>query len=251
MIRTPIRLLLALSLACWLTGLRASAATGAGDPSEAAALVARSVAHHDPDGLWGSSVIHLELEETRPDGDVRRTLVRFDPGRGAFGFRRLQDGHEAEGSLDSEGCRLALDGSTEFSPEAGAPFRLSCEGLELWRDYYGYLWGLPMKLEDPGVEIDPGVTEVELAGRRTLQVRVAYHEPIGKDVWYFYFEPESAALVGYRFYHDEEAGDGEYILLEGETSVGSLRLPARRSWYTHQGDRFLGTDRLLEGRVGR
>ncbi len=246
-------LVICLFTGLWTSGLwtLAGAAPAAEPGSAADRLVARSVAFHDPDGLWGNAVLHLHIEESRPDGSVRETELRLDPGRGRFGWRRQQDGREAEGSLGPDGCHLALDGSPEFSPEEGEPFRLSCEGLELWRDYYGYLWGLPMKLRDPGVEIDPEVTEVDFAGRPALEIRVAYREPVGSDVWYFYFAPETAALVGYRFYHDEEVGDGEVITLEGETRVGRLRLPASRSWRTHQGDRYLGTDTLTEGRVGR
>jgi len=56
-------------------------------------------------------------------------------------------------------------------------------------------------------------------------------------------------MIGYRFYHDESANDGEYILLEGETTDGSVRLPKRRTWYTHKDDRLLGTDVLDRLRV--
>jgi hypothetical protein len=50
--------------------------------------------------------------------------------------------------------------------------------------------------------------------------------------------------VGYRFFHDEGKGDGEYIVLEGEIEGGGLRLPARRTWYTNAEDELLGTDVL-------
>ncbi|MEO1368819.1 MAG: hypothetical protein AAFX50_16715, partial [Acidobacteriota bacterium] len=55
----------------------------------------------------------------------------------------------------------------------------------------------------------------------------------------------TAALVGYRFYHDASKNDGEYIVLEGEHAAHGMRLPEGRAWFTHQGDRHLGTDRLL------
>ena len=56
-------------------------------------------------------------------------------------------------------------------------------------------------------------------------------------------------MIGYRFYHDESANDGEYILLEGETTDGTVRLPKSRTWYTHKDDRLLGTDVLDRLRV--
>lgn len=78
-----------------------------------------------------------------------------------------------------------------------------------------------------------------------LQIKVTYDAAVGGDIWYFYFDPSSFALSGYRFYHDESLNDGEYILLENETSVGALRIPAKRHWYTHQGNRYLGSDEIM------
>lgn len=80
-----------------------------------------------------------------------------------------------------------------------------------WRDYYGDLAGLPMKLRDPGTLIDPDVAATDFIGRQIQSIRVTYDAELGGDTWYFYFDPESAQLVGRRFYHDEAANDGEYI----------------------------------------
>ena len=54
-------------------------------------------------------------------------------------------------------------------------------------------------------------------------------------------------MVGYAFYHDQEETDGEYIMLEGEITVGDARIPRLRSWYRSVGDEFLGADTPLEG----
>jgi len=54
------------------------------------------------------------------------------------------------------------------------------------------------------------------------------------------------SLVAYRFFHDEAAGDGEWITLEGELAGAGLRLPQSRSWYTNTGDEYLGRDRLVK-----
>jgi len=51
-------------------------------------------------------------------------------------------------------------------------------------------------------------------------------------------------MVGYRFYHDESANDGEDILLEQEIESDDVRLPQIRKWYTHKEDKYLGQDKL-------
>ncbi len=211
----------------------------------AAELLAEAIAYHDPAGIWPSRGWRLTFAETRPDGPGRETTVEIDLAAERFAWRQDDGGAVREGRLEAGACELRLDGSAEISAAAREEHGLTCERLARRRDYYTYLWGLPMKLTDPGTPLDPEVSKGEFAGRPALTLRVAYREPLGSDTWYFYFDPESKALVGYRFYHDETAGDGEYILLDGERAAGGLKLPAERAWYTHQGDRYLGTDTLV------
>jgi hypothetical protein len=116
----------------------------------------------------------------------------------------------------------------------------------MYRNYYTYLWGLPMKLRDPGTIIDDNVHRVNFFGQELLEMKVTYHEEVGGDIWYFYFHPETYALSGYRFYHDEAANDGEYILLEDEAQIGDFRIPAQRHWYTHGERQYLGSDEVVE-----
>ena len=95
--------------------------------------------------------------------------------------------------------------------------------------------------------MSPEVAEKDFQGRPALELKVTYEPEVGSDTWYFYFEPTSNEMIGYRFYHDEAKGDGEYIVLEELEDVGPLRLPKKRTWYTHGDDRLLGTDTLIGG----
>ena len=74
---------------------------------------------------------------------------------------------------------------------------------------------------------------------------MTYDPEVGTDTWYFYFDPSNYALVGYRFYHDESANDGEYIILD-RLEEGDMRLPKVRSWFRNNDDELLGTDKLME-----
>ncbi len=210
-------------------------------------LLDRAIAYHDPEGLFLSQTHQLSFLETRPGGPDRETEARIDVAGGRFEIVRRGEA-EVAGVIGDGRCVMTLDGRSEVSEEEREKYRLGCDRLELLRDYYTYLWGLPMKLRDPGTRLGP-VTETRFADREVLGLRVTYDPEVGGDVWYFYFDPESFALTGYRFYHDEAKGDGEYIVLDGELEASRMRLPKRRAWYTHQGDRHLGTDTLttLEG----
>jgi hypothetical protein len=213
-------------------------------------LLARSIAYHDQDGLWGTRALTLSFAERRPDGSKRQTRITLDPRRQRFAWWSQRGEHVLEGSVVKGRCSIALDGSATISDDDHKTHQLDCDRVALYRDYYTYLWGLPMKLRDPGTRLDPAIGKAVFDRGPVLSLRVTYDPEVGNDTWYFYFDPDSAALVGYRFFHNESANDGEYILPEGEVSGEGLRLPRTRTWYTNAEDRLLGTDTLTGLEVG-
>lgn len=213
-------------------------------PRSAEALLAKAIAYHDPDDLWRQGIWRLTLGETRPDGTVRRTVLILDNPAGGFDYTTQDGDNRIEGSLTNDGCTFRLNGSSSFSEEEREQHRLTCERLERMRNYYTYLWGLPMKLRDPGTRLDATVGSETFGSSPVTVLRVGYEEPVGGDTWYFYLDPSSYALVGYRFFHDESANDGEYILLDQEVETEGLRIPRVRAWYTNDDQRYLGTDKL-------
>ncbi|MEO1085547.1 MAG: DUF6503 family protein, partial [Acidobacteriota bacterium] len=207
-------------------------------------LLSRSIAHHDPEGLFLSGSWCLSFVESRPGGSDRQSEIVVDVPNERFRMVRRAE-HEIAGRLDTERCEMTLDGRADVSEAEREEHRISCERLTLMRNYYVYLWGLPMKLRDPGTRLGE-VEETTFIDLQAYGLRVTYDAEVGGDIWYFYFDRESSALVGYRFYHDESKNDGEYIVLTGEHGAHGMRLPESRAWYTHQDDRHLGTDRLRE-----
>jgi hypothetical protein len=213
--------------------------------TDGATVLARSVAYHDPVGAWAEGRFALQLYESRPDGGYRISDVIIDQGAGSFALTQRRGRDLLHRFLGPDTCSVRLNGSASFPEEEARRLRLNCAQNALYANYYTYLWGLPMKLNDPGTQVHPQVYRKDFFGEELLEVKVTYDPTVGEDIWYFYFHPETCQLRGYRFYHDEAANDGEYILLEGEAEVGPLRLPARRHWYTHGDRRYLGSDELI------
>jgi hypothetical protein len=234
---------LCLGLSGALSGAFSGPVSASQTPS-AKQLLERSIAHHDPQGRWAEGVFKMNFVETRPDGGERFTDVTIDNRRGRFAVSTTRDGANVDGNLRGGECMWRLDGSADFTDEDREKYRLTCDDLMRMSNYYVYLWGMPMKLMDPGTRLDETVDETEFMGKDVWSIRVTYDESVGTDTWFFYFNPEDAALVGYRFFHDEVKGDGEYIILEGELDFEGLRLPAVRTWYTNMEDKLLGTDTL-------
>ena len=212
----------------------------------AAEILGKSIAYHDPQSVWGRFDGSFSILMETPDKPDRLSYIRLDQPRSHFGIRIVQDGVETELELRRGDCTLRYNGSETFSEEVASTYRLTCERARMWRDYYTYLYGLPMKLHDPGAHLDPRVERKEFHGKSYWVLRVTYDPETGSDTWYFYFDPQTFALEAYQFFHDEAKNDGEYILLEGEAMAGSMRLPKKRSWYTNKEHRFLGTDILQE-----
>ncbi|MCP4203005.1 MAG: hypothetical protein GY769_13870 [bacterium] len=213
--------------------------------------MAASIAVHDPEGVWSSTALELTIEETRPEGPARTTEVGIDIAGERFSWSTTRDGHRLAGGLDGKSCELLLDGRTNITDGERDEHRLTCERLRWIRNYYTYLWGLPMKLRDAGTHLAEEVVATEFQGLDVLSLKVTYDEAVGGDTWYFYFDPVTSALVGYRFFHDESKNDGEHITLQDIAAVGVLRLPKRRAWYYNQGGGYLGTDTLVSLERGR
>ncbi len=224
-------------------GLTVSGQGGAEEPS-AEALLARSIAHHDPDERWRAGAHRLVLDEVRPDGRSRQSTIVIDNRRSFFDLVSRRDGRLVEFSVHDDEVEATLDGSRDFSPEAAERYNLGPDRARRMRNYYTYLYGLPMKLGDPGVRLDPDARFETFQGRDVYALRVTYDEAVGRDTWYFYLDRDTCALVGYQFFHDESQNDGEYIVLEEEAVHRGVRLPKVRRWYMNQDNRHLGTDTI-------
>lgn len=211
-------------------------------------LLRQSIAYHDPAGVWARHVHRFTLSETRPDGASRTTTFVLDNPTGGFSLHVERDGHVIDARRAGADCTATLDGDAAMPEDLRERYRLSCEGLAWWHAYYGYVHALPMNLTDPGTRPGEAVTRMTFGGRDVFALRVTYDPAVGSDVWYFYFDPGTSALVGARFYHDEAANDGEYLVFEGEVAHDGIRLPKAMRWYVNADDRFLGGDTVEDYR---
>ncbi len=207
-------------------------------------VLERSMAYHDPDNGWSSGSYRLVIAGTRPIAGPTMTTVVIDNTAGRFHMERQRFGNLVETTVTGEECWTRLNGASEITEQQERRFRLSCEQMRETRNYHTFLYGLPMKLRDGGTLVDPEAQGAQFNGAEVWQVRVTYDPEIGTDTWYFYFDPASYAMVGYRFYHDESANDGEYIVLDREVTGGGVRLPKVRAWYRNSDDELVGTDTI-------
>jgi len=211
-------------------------------------LLEKSIKYHDPKGKWGKAKLTFDLKQDTPNRPQRLTTFKINNKKSTFWQKDVSDKNTVIRSLEKDTCELSLNGKTTFTAAEIKKNRLTCKMTRFWRDYQTYLYGLPMKLKDPGTKIYDEVKKIKFQDKDCWQLKVSYSEPVGHDTWYFYFHLKTYALIGYRFFHDESKNDGEYITLEDEIKINGMRFPRDRKWYFNIDDKFLGTDYILSGK---
>ncbi|WKN44621.1 DUF6503 family protein [Tunicatimonas pelagia] len=216
----------------------------------ASELLERAIAYHDPDGQWVTFNDAFTVVMTRPNSPKRESRVAINLPEDYFSLEAERDTITTQYIIDQSDCQMLyqgelIDGTVAQSTD------MSCERGAMYKNYYTYLYGLPMKLRDPGTNINHPVEQKEFQGKQYLVLKATYNADVGSDVWYFYFHPETYALQVYQFYKTNESGEmlpdsGEYILLSEEATVSGIKMPKVRAWYYNKDNQYLATDTLVD-----
>lgn len=207
-------------------------------------LLEKTISYHDPNGKWESFNGDLSITMEIPNSTKRESVIKINLPDEYFYSKAIKDTNTTEFILEKDTCKILYNGNSDFSEEIAKENRLSCERVTMYKNYYTYLYGLPMKLKDPGTNIDDEVVRKTFQDKEYLVLKVTYTEDVGKDIWYFYFNPKTYAMEVYQFFHDEAKNDGEYILLTEEKTINDIKMPKNRAWYTNKENKLLGTDIL-------
>lgn len=209
----------------------------------------KSINFHDPDKKWASFKGELNVRMETPDRSDRNSKILIDLPNEAFSVSATRDSITIDYKINGTDCKVQFNGSDDFTEEEKKEHRLDCERAELYKNYYTYLYGLPMKLKDPGTILHENIEYRRFMGKDYVVLKASYDAEVGSDVWFFYLDPSSYALEVYQFFKTDENGklnseSGEYILLSGIEEVEGIRMPKTRAWYYNKDDAYLGTDHL-------
>jgi len=207
-------------------------------------LLEKSIGYHDPGGKWASFKGEFTVVMESPNRPLRTTKITLDFPKQLFKTQVNLDNVNTSSLWLAGKCSHTHEGSDTYSDELAKKHGLNCERTTKMKNYYTYLYGLPMKLKDEGTILDPQVKIRTLNGASYWTIKVTYEAAIGGDSWYFYFDPITYQLRHYQFYHNESKNDGEYILLSEEIEIEGIKMPKNRAWYMNQDHSYLGTDYL-------
>lgn len=212
-------------------------------------LLDKAIQYHDPQGHWSTFNDTLNITMTMPESNARNSQIVINLPKEYFSVTEKKDTVTTQYTIIKDSCTISLNGNKKLTNKQLKSNNLSCDRATLYKNYYTYLYGLPMKLKDKGTIISPEAKTVNFKGKTYLQLQVNYNAEVGKDVWYFYFNPKTYAMEMYQFYKTDSIGQvdtntGEYIILNDIKTVNGIKIPKIRTWYYNKDDKYLATDNL-------
>jgi len=211
----------------------------------AMSLIDKSIEFHDPTNNWKNFEGRLNFDQERPGQENKKRKVYINNKENIFHFWAQYDEGLLNYKVESNARSAFWNGSVDIPSDMAGKYRINNDRATMYRNYYTYLYGMPMKLKDDAAIIDPEVKEVNFYGKRYNRIKVNYKPEAGDDVWYFYFNTDTHALEAYQFYHDEAKNDGEYILFEEMHEVDKIKMPRIRKWYYNKDEKYIASDILL------
>jgi catechol 2,3-dioxygenase-like lactoylglutathione lyase family enzyme len=209
-------------------------------------IVNKSIAYHDPDGNWGTFDAEFTVMMRMPDRPDRLSDISIDLYNEMFSLQSRVDSASTDYTVKKDSVNIVKVNTNNdlVGPE-------DKQRALMMRDYYTYLYGLPMKLKDEGTIINDEVEKVWFWNINAYKVKVTYDEDVGNDVWYFYFDPETFALKAYQFFKTDDDGEllpesGEYILLSKPKMIDGINIPGHRMWFYNKDTSFLALDRIVD-----
>jgi len=206
-------------------------------------LLKKAIQFHDPNNNWSTFNGELFVTMETPKSVPRESNININIPKEYFSVTAKRDTIITEYIVDKNKISFSLNGDKNPSEELKKKYSLTKERANLYKNYYTYLYGLPMKLKDEGTIIDQKVERKTFKGKEYLVLKVNYSKEVGKDTWYFYFNPKTYAMEVYQFFK-ETKDRGEYILLSGLETINDIKMPKVRAWYYNKNNGYLGTDIL-------
>lgn len=212
-------------------------------------LLDNAIKYHDPNNNWMSFNDTLLVIMSTPKASDRESEIIINLTKDYFKVKAKKDSNITEYTVNKGHCSITFNEKTNLTEAELEANKLSCERANLYKNYYTYLYGLPMKLKDPGTIINPKVERRSFKSKTYFVLNVSYSKEVGSDIWNFYFDPKTFAMEIYQFYKTDENGapkpeSGEYILLSDLEIIQDIKMPKIREWYYNKDDGYLGKDTL-------
>ncbi len=215
-------------------------------------ILERSLAFHDPQGNWEQFKGTIYLQGKLPDKEPTYSVLTFFNKYSLYKVTRRMQGKMITRGVAEGACFAQIDGKSELSMESIEMYNLGCEEILKMRNYHMHLVGLPMKLLERGITVEPNGKLVQFNGKPTLEITIWYHKSKDKGYWQYYFCPDTYELKGYSYSPQKDGKNipGDFVVLEEVLEIDGIKLPKVRKWY-NASRAPIGTDELMAGKYLR
>jgi hypothetical protein len=114
----------------------------------------------------------------------------------------------------------------------------NCNNYAWTKDFYTYVWGLPMKLQDPQTNIISFFTIENINKHPCYKVGVKYPN----EDFDFYFKCSNFELLAFSFSKNDSSGHSEFVELKGLYAFNNIKFPETRTWKDNNTQKTLGTN---------
>ena len=154
-------------------------------------MLEKAISCHDPYSNWGLFNADFVVNMESPNRPKRKSKIKINLPSEIFRLEVHQNDNIQISKLEQGRCYLKLNGKSDLTSEIKESHNLDCKRAIYFRDYYTYLYGLPMKLKDPGAIVDPFVGEKKIGEKEFWVLKVTYDKSVGTDTWYFLFDKKT------------------------------------------------------------
>ena len=109
-------------------------------------LLEKAIHFHDPKGNWKTFNGELFVTMKTPDQIKRKSEIRINLPKEYFYIKSYKDASTEEYTVNKGICSKVVGGNKNPSNDP----KKTCKRANLYKDYYTFLYGLPMKLKDEG-----------------------------------------------------------------------------------------------------
>lgn len=196
------------------------------NPHSSREIVNKSIAFHDPGNNWKNfkGKLFFESRFSFNDSVPEALELTFDIANQFFRYKNID--RKVDIIYNKDVCELISENG-------------SCDGYSLTSKFYPFIWGLPMKLNEPGVHPEKDFRKTTFNNLSAWEVEVRY---TNENYWY-YFDVNNYALVGFKFIKNDSSQKGEIVVLKDIDSLNEIKFPKHRTWLNLDST-LIGTNEL-------
>ncbi len=189
-------------------------------------IISKSIDFHDPHQSWCTfhATMNFESSFSWNDSIPEHMELTFDNKQQYFNY--LNHDRKVDLHYYPDSCSKASTNG-------------DCGGYSWTYGFYPYIWGLPMKLQDPGIKPEKEFRKMVFNNESVYEVQVNYK---AENFW-FYFNDDDFQLEAFKFIKNDTTGKGEIVVLKNLKEVNGIKFPQHRTWL-HLDSSLIGVNEL-------